>query len=42
MTSDLNIKLNEMGIDLDKPAMPAGDYVPVLVIEDMILSLIHI
>ena len=36
MTSDLNIKLNEMGIDLDKPAMPAGDYVPVLVIEDMI------
>ena len=36
MTSDIYIKLNEMGIDLDKPAMPAGNYVPVLVIEDMI------
>ena len=36
MTSDLYMKLNEMGIDLDKPATPAGDYVPVLVIGDMI------
>ena len=36
MISDIYIKLNEMGIDLDKPAAPAGNYVPVLVIEDMI------
>ncbi len=36
VTSKIQIKLDELGIDLDKPAMPAGNYVPVLVIKDMI------
>ncbi len=36
MTSEIKIKLHELGIDLNKPAMPAGNYVPVLVIKDMV------
>ena len=36
MTSEIQIKLDELGIDLNKPAMPAGNYVPVLVIKDMV------
>ena len=36
MTSEIEIKLDELGIDLNKPAMPAGNYVPVLVIKDMV------
>ena len=36
MTSEIKIKLDELGIDLNKPAMPAGNYVPVLVIKDMV------
>ena len=36
MTSEIQVKLNKLGINLDKPAMPAGNYVPVLVINDML------
>ena len=36
VTSEIQIKLNELGIDIDKPAMPAGNYVPALVIKDMV------
>ena len=36
MTSEIKIKLDELDIDLNKPAMPAGNYVPVLVIKDMV------
>ena len=36
MTSDIQTKLDELGIKLDSPAVPAGNYVPVLVINDMV------
>ena len=36
MTSDIQTKLDELGIKLDSPAIPAGNYVPVLVIHDMV------
>ncbi len=36
MTSDIQTKLDELGIKLDSPAVPAGNYVPVLVIHDMV------
>jgi hypothetical protein len=28
MTSDIQTKLDELGIKLDSPAVPAGNYVP--------------
>ena len=36
MTSEIQVNLDELGIDLNKPAMPAGNYVPVLVVKDMV------
>ena len=36
MTSEIQVNLDKIGIDLNKPAMPAGNYVPVLVIKDMV------
>jgi enamine deaminase RidA (YjgF/YER057c/UK114 family) len=36
MASDIQTKLDELGIKLDSPAVPAGNYVPVLVIHDMV------
>ncbi len=36
MPSDIQIKLDELSISLDSPAVPAGNYVPVLVIHDMV------
>ena len=36
MASEIQVKLEKLGIYLDKPAMPAGNYVPVLVVNDMV------
>jgi len=36
MASDIQTKLDELGIKLDSPAVPAGNYAPVLVIQDMV------
>ena len=36
MTSEIQVNLDKLGIDLNKPAMPAGNYVPVLVVKDMV------
>ena len=36
MASEIQVKLEKLGIHLDNPAMPAGNYVPVLVVNDMV------
>ena len=36
MTFDIQTKLDKLGIRLGSPAVPAGNYVPVLVIHDMV------
>ena len=36
MPSDIQNKLDELSISLDSPAVPAGNYVSVLVIHDMV------
>ena len=36
MISKIRTRLDELGIELDTPAPPAGNYVPVVVIKDMV------
>ena len=36
MASEIQIELEKLGIHLDKPAIPAGNYVPVLVVNDIV------
>ncbi len=36
MAYDIQTKLDKLGINLDSPAAPAGNYTPILVIHDMV------